>query len=226
LIAFSDTLCRNPAVPRHFVVGDKWTYKVVFPDSKSYEFTETILDPTQVNSTYVYTVFRDDAHHIMTQYLYMTFDWRQVKLFQPHIGNLQANSTIIYNPPLPLLHVPIQIGDSWPINSRVQTTFQFGNRTMTKTELLCGKRTITSLDQLTTLAGRFNAFKLTVTGENGEISEVLWFDAGLGQVVYGEYYNNNEKVTQTMIGYTPSAKISLLRSSVSRNLPLTHFEQD
>lgn len=156
-------------VPRHFVVGDKWTYKVVFLVSKSYEFTETVLDLTQVNSTYVCTLFRDDAQYIMTQYLWVTYDWLQVKLVQPHIGNLLANSTVIYNPPLLLLRIPIQIGDSWSINSKAQTTFEFDNKTITKTELLREDRTITSLDQLTTPAGRFNAFKL---------SEAEWGDLG------------------------------------------------
>jgi hypothetical protein len=212
-------------VPRHFVVGDKWAYTVVFPDSKSYEFTETVLDLTQVNSTYVYTLFRDDAQHIMTQYLWITYDWIQVKLFPPHIGNLLANSTVIYNPPLLLLRIPIQIGDSWSINSKPQTTFEFDNKTITKTELLREERTITSLDQLTTPAGRFNPFKLAVK-QNGEISEVLWFDARLGQVVYGEYYSNNEKVTQTIIGYTLSTKTSFLGLSVSCNLLSTHFEPE
>jgi len=224
VLVLSEIQLSNRTMPRHFTVGDKWTYKVVFPDSKSYEFTETVLNLTESNSTYVYTLFRDDAQHIITQYLWITYDWQQVKLFKPHIGNLQANSTVIYNPPVLLLRVPIQIGDNWRINSKVQTTFEFDNRAITSTELLREERVITSLDQLTTLAGRFNAFRLTVTGEKGEISEILWFDAGLGQVIYGEYYNNNEKVTETMVSYTLNTEFSLFRSSLPCNLLLTHFE--
>jgi len=33
----------------------------------------------------------------------------------------------------------------------------------------------------------------------------LWFDTELGQVVYGEFYNDHEKVTQTLISYELSA---------------------
>jgi hypothetical protein len=37
--------------------------------------------------------------------------------------------------------------------------------------------------------------------KNGMLSEALWFDTELGQVVYGEFYNDHEKVTQTLINY-------------------------
>ena len=37
--------------------------------------------------------------------------------------------------------------------------------------------------------------------QNGTLSETLWFDTGLGQVVYGEFYNDHEKVTQSLIGH-------------------------
>lgn len=212
-------------MPRRLDVGDRWVYKVVFPDSKSYEFNETVLDLSQANSRCVYTLLRDDAMHFITEYVWITDDWREVKVFQPHIGNLLTNSTVIYNPPMPLLRIPIQIGDSWSINSTAQTTFEFDSKTITTSEMLREKRTVTSLDQVITPAERFNAFKLTVATPNETISEVLWFDTGLGQIVYGEYYNNNEKVTQTMLGYTLSSKTVSLEASASHLLS-TDFEPE
>ncbi len=62
---------KNPeaASPRHLEVGDSWTYKVVFPDSKSYQLTELVYATDNVNGTAAYVLFMDDARHISTQYL-------------------------------------------------------------------------------------------------------------------------------------------------------------
>jgi len=194
-------------LPRRLAAGDSWNYKVVFPDSKSYQLTVSVRDLADLNGTEAYVILYDDSQHLSTQYLWITLDWHEVKTFRPTIGNLLANSTTIYTPPVQLFQVPLHIGDKWTVNSTLHTTTEVKNTTITSTELLLEVRTTTSIDDVSTPLGKFHAFKVTVT-QNGTLSEVLWFDAGLGQVVYGEYYNNNEKVTQTLTSYKLSTNIT------------------
>lgn len=186
--------------PRHLEVGDRWIYKVAFPDSHSYQMTESVKGIIDVNGTKVYLLLRDDAQHISTQYLWITLDWHEIRTFTPNIGNLLANSTITYTPPVKLFQVPLRVGDHWTVKSTKRTITIVKNTTIDTNMLLLQARTTTSLEYVSTPVGQFHAFKVTVT-ENGTVTEVLWFSTGLGEVVYGEFYNDHEKVTQTLIGY-------------------------
>jgi hypothetical protein len=205
------------AVTRHLTVGDSWNYKIVFPDSESYQLTESVRGIIDLNGTETYMILRDDAHHISTQYLWITLDWHEVKAFTPAIGNLLANSTITYKPPVQLFQVPFHVGDQWNVNSTVLTITKLNNTTISSSALLLQVRTTSSLDEVSTPFGKFHAFKVIVM-QNGTLSEILWFDTGLGQVVYGEFYNDHEKVTQSLIGY----KLNLVVTSAAQNvfLPL------
>jgi hypothetical protein len=185
---------------RRLAVGDSWNYNIVFPDSESYQLTESVRGIIDLNGTETYMILRDDPHHISTQYLWITFDWHEVKTFTPAIGNLIANSTTTYKPPVQLFQVPFHVGDQWNVKSTVLTITKLSNTTINSTALLLQFRTTSSLDDVSTPFGKFHAFKVIVM-QNGTLSETLWFDTGLGQVVYGEFYNDHEKVTQSMIGY-------------------------
>jgi hypothetical protein len=147
-----------------------------------------------------YVLFKDDPQHLSTQYLWITLDWHEIKTFTPSIGNLLANSTVTYTPPIQLFHVPFRVGDQWTVKSVVRTVTIVKNTTIDSSTLLTEERVTSSMEPISTSVGQFNAFKVTVT-ENGRLSETSWFDTSLGQVVYGEYYNDNEKVTQTLMGY-------------------------
>jgi len=50
--------------PRNLHVGDRFTYKVVFPDSNGYTSTEIAEKKLRINNTDVYVIFRDDDQHI------------------------------------------------------------------------------------------------------------------------------------------------------------------
>jgi hypothetical protein len=183
---------------RRLTVGDSWSYKIVFPDSESYQLTESVRGIIDLNGTETYMILRDDPHHISTQYLWITFDWYEVRTFTPAIGNLFANSTVTYNPPIQLFHVPFHVGDQWNVKTTVLTKLK--NTTISSTAVLLQVRTTSLSDEVSTPLGEFHAFKVKVM-QNGTLSEILWFDAGLGQVVYGEFYNDHEEVTQSLIGY-------------------------
>lgn len=187
-------------LPRHLEVGDRWTYKVAFPDSHSYQMTESVKGIIDVNGTEVYLLLRDDAQHISTQCLWITLDWHQIRTFTPNIGNLPANSTITYTPPVKLFQVPLRVGDHWTVKSTKRTITIVKKTTIDSNMSLLQVRTTTSLEYVLTPVGQFHAFKVTVT-ENGTLYEALWFSTGLGEVVYGEFYNDHEKVTQTLTGY-------------------------
>lgn len=188
------------ALTRRLAVGDSWNYKIVFPDSESYQLTESVKGIIDLNGTETYVILRDDLHHISTQYLWITLDWHEVGTFRPAIGNLLANSTMTYKPPVQLFQVPFHVGDQWNVKSTVLTITKLSNTTISSTALFLQVRTTSSLDEVSTLFGKFHAFKVIVM-QNGTLSETLWFDTGLGQVVYGEFYNDHEKVTQSLIGY-------------------------
>jgi hypothetical protein len=201
------------AVTRHLTVGDSWNYKIVFPDSESYQLTESVRGIIDLNGTETYMILRDDAHHISTQYLWITLDWHEVKAFTPAIANLFANSTITYKPPVQLFQVPFHVGDQWNVKSTVLTITKPINTTISSSALLLQVRTTSSLDEVSTPFGKFHAFKVIVM-QNGTLSEILWFDTGLGQVVYGEFYNDHEKVTQSLIGY----KLNLVATSATESV--------
>ena len=187
-------------LPRDLAVGDMWTYKIVFPDSKSYQMTESVKAVITINGTEVYLLFRDDAQHISTQYFWVTSDWHEIRTFTPSIGNLLANSTITYTPPVKLFQIPLRVGDQWTVKSTKRAITIVKNMTIDSNMSLQQIRTTTSFEEVLTPVGRFHAFKVTVV-EDGSLSEALWFSAGLGEVVYGEFYNDHERVTQTLIGY-------------------------
>lgn len=190
-------------LPHRLMVGDSWTYKVVFPDSKSYEMTESVREIIDLNGTEVYLLFRDDAQHLSTEYLWITLDWHEVKTFTPNIGNLLANSTTTYTPPVQLFQVPFRVGDQWTVKSAVRTITKMKSTTIDSTALLLELRTTSSRGEVSTPLRQFHAFKVAVM-KNGTLFEALWFDTELGQVVYGEFYNDHEKVTQTLIGHEES----------------------
>jgi hypothetical protein len=201
------------AFTRRLAVGDSWNYKIVFPDSESYQLTESVRGIIDLNGTETYVILRDDPHHISTQYLWITLDWYEVKAFTPTIGNLLANSTITYKPPVQLFQVPFHVGDQWNVKSAALTTTKLNNIIISSTALLLQVRTTSSLDEVSTPLGKFHAFKVIVT-QNGTLSETLWFDTGLGQVVYGEFYNDHEKVSQSLIGY----KLNPVATSVTESV--------
>lgn len=188
------------ALPRRLSTGDSWNYKVVFPDSESYQLTVSVRGIVDLNGIEAYVILYDDAQHLSTQYLWITLDWREIRTFRPTIGNLLASSTIIYTPPVQLFQVPFHIGDKWTVNSTVHTITKVKNTTITSTELLLEERTTSSIEEISTPLRQFQTFKVTVM-QNETLYETLWFNAGLGQVVYGEFYNDHEKVTQTLTSY-------------------------
>jgi len=201
------------ASTRRLSVGDSWNYKVVFPDSESYQLTESVRAIIDLNGTETYMILRDDPHHISTQYLWITIDWHEVRTFTPAIGNLLANSTITYKPPVQLFQVPFHVGDQWNVKSTMLTITRLNNATISSTALVLQVRTTSSQDDVLTPLGKFHAFKVNVM-QNGTLLETLWFDTGLGQVVYGEIYNDHEKVTQSLMGY----KLSPVATSTTESV--------
>lgn len=198
--------------PIHLEIGDNWTYRVVFPDAKSYVFTETVKAKDNLNGTVTNVMFRDDAQHMSTQYFWITQDWFEVKTYRPSIGNLPANSTSIYSPGLELFHVPFHVGDKWKIESTVRTLTVVNNIGTESTTLLYQERQTVALEQISTPTGNYHGFKVAAT-ENGELFEALWFSTAIGQVVYGEFHNGNEVVTQALVSYKLSAHTAAARNS-------------
>lgn len=193
-----------PSLPRQLKVGDSWTYEVIFPDGESYELTESVKDTVQLNGTEAYLLLRDDPQHASTEYLWITTDWQEVKTFQPNIGNMSTNSTVTYSPPIELLRIPLRVGDKWIVNSTMTITIQLKNSKIRTTTQLVEKRELQKIEQISTPAGSFRAFKVIVT-MNGAPIEVTWFDTSLGQIVGGEYYNGPEVVTQSLVSYSETS---------------------
>jgi hypothetical protein len=188
-------------MPRQLNVGDEWTYKVVFPDAKSYQFTEEVVKITEYNGTRAYVFFRDDSQHISTQYMWVTVDWREVRVFEPHIGNTLTNVTQTYNPPLQIFRAPLRVGEHWDVESTLYTTYEFGDTKLTSSQLILQSRRTDAIEELSVPAGAFSGVRVAVLDGNKVPLETLWFDPGLGQVVYAEYYNGPEKVSQTLVSY-------------------------
>jgi hypothetical protein len=189
------------SVPKQLRIGDSWTYQVIFPDGESYELTESVKDTVQLNGTETYLLLRDDPQHASTEYLWITPDWREIKTFQPSIGNMVANSSVTYSPPIELLQIPLRVGDKWIVNSTVTTITQLKNSKIQAITRLVEKREFEKIDEISTPAGSFRAFKVIVT-MNGAPIEITWFDTSLGQIVRGEYYNGLEVVTQSLVSYS------------------------
>jgi hypothetical protein len=187
--------------PRPLQVGDRWFYKVVFPDSTGYTLTEIVREKTQINGTETYVILNDDDLHISTNYLWLTSDWDEFRTTRPNIGNLNASSVTIFEPPIKLVHIPVHVGEKWEINSTAKTLTFVNNRTEVGVSEVQETRQVVSHELIRTPAGNFQAFKITVMSGITPF-ETLWFSSDLGQVVYGEYYNPiGEVVTQTLTGY-------------------------
>jgi hypothetical protein len=188
-------------MPRQLNIGDRWTYKVLFPDAKSYQFTEEVTNITEYNGTRAYVLFRDDSQHISTQYMWVTVDWHEVQVFKPHIGNTLTNATETYNPPLQILRAPLRVGEQWNIESTLHTAYEFGDTKMTLSQSILQTRHTDAVEELSVPAGTFSSFRVAVVDRDNLPLETLWFDPSLGQVVYAEYYNGPEKVSQTLVSY-------------------------
>lgn len=202
---FVATSWSKPAYPRSLQVGDNWVYRVTFPDGHAYTLTETVLDRIEVNGSATYVILADDDQHISTNYMWLTYDWHEIKSIKPHIGNLQASSVTIYTPPIELIHVPLRVGDNWEINSSSRTIVDFADNT-TQTTMSLTRQTRETLrpEQINTLAGRFQAFRIEVLSSDSPF-ETIWFSGKLGQIVYAEFYNPlGEVVTRTLTSYTLS----------------------
>jgi hypothetical protein len=196
---------------RNLHVGDRFTYKVVFPDSNGYTSTEIAEKKLRINNTDVYVIFRDDDQHISTNYLWLTTNWYEVKSSKSHIGNLNASSTVIYEPPIELVHIPLRTGDKWEINSSVTTLTTMDNREQAVSIFRENRETV-SLELVRTPIGNFQAYKITVESSNSPF-ETLWFSGELGQVVYAEFYNPlGEMVTETLTGFVLNANVDTLAS--------------
>ena len=116
-VLFSLNLFSGPVYPRPLQVGDRWLFRVVFPDSTSYNFTETVQKRLQINDTDTFEILRDDNQHISTSYLWITPDWHEIEVRRPSIGNLGASSEAIYAPPIEIVRIPLHVGDKWENNS-------------------------------------------------------------------------------------------------------------
>lgn len=197
-----------PATPRLMAVGDNWVYSVTYPDGESFLLTESVIGLTELNGLKSFLLFRDDAQHISTEYLWITSDWREIQTFQPHIGNLQANSTVTYSPPLQLFQIPLKIGEKWQVNTSMTTITELQKSRIRTDVRLVEERDVQGMDEVSTPAGRFRAFRIS-TSTNHSLSETTWLDASMGQVVKAEYYNlEEEAVTQILVTYS-EAPLSL-----------------
>jgi hypothetical protein len=213
-------------MPRRLEVGDRWDYKVLYPDSKSYEMTETVQSILPLNGSETYVILRDDAQHISTQYFWITTHWHEIKAFKPHIGNLMANSTVTYAPPIELFRLPFHSGDQWTVTCTAQTVTVIDNKTIDSTSFLEQVRETKHLEEVLTAIGQTQAFKVTVT-MNGTLLESAWFSTNLGQVVYAEFYSRNEMVTQTLVGYslagaTPSVEMIRFSGTFTQSTQTTY----
>jgi hypothetical protein len=213
--ALAATLSLQPRIqssPRQLELGDNWTYKITFPDSKSYVTTETVQNISEINGTEVYVLLRDDKEHISTEYLWISRNWFQLKSFIPRIGNLGANITTTYTPPFALFRIPFHVGDQWSVNSTVMTVTSISNERIYQSGVLNETRATESVDSVSTPAGKFETFRVVVHA-NHTLTEVYWFSPFLGQIVRGYYYNNNEIVTQDLIGYGYAPQSSAVSDS-------------
>ena len=190
-----------PNLPRTLTIGDRWTYRVTYPDGENFLLNETVTGLEESNGTRVYVLLQDDVEHISTQYLWITVDWKEIRTFKPHIGNLDANFTITYSPPIELLQVPLRVDAEWIVNSNVTTLSGINGQLITSLSHLTETREISGIEDVATPAGTFRSFRVVVK-VNGSISEVLWFSTLLGQIVSGEYHNDQEVVTQTLASYS------------------------
>jgi hypothetical protein len=198
---YSANLFSGSTRSRPLKVGDRWFYNVVFPDSKGYKLTETVQTELRIDGTQVLVFFNDDDLHISTNYLWLTTDWREIRTSRPSIGNLNANSTTTFGPPIELVRTPLHVGDKWEVNSTSTTTTVINGRTQVNVSQIRETRQTLSQELTRTSVGDFQTFKITVTRSNSAY-ETLWFSSKLGQVVYAEYYNSlGEAVTQTLTGY-------------------------
>jgi len=198
--------------PRNLHVGDRFTYKVVFPDSNGYTLTEIVEKKLRINNIDVYVIFRDDDQHISTSYLWLTINWHEIRSFKPYIGNLNASSTVIYEPPIELVHIPLRVGDKWEINSSVTTRTSMDNIEQVAVSIFRENRETVSLELVRTPIGNFQAYKITVESSNSPF-ETIWFSGELGQIVYAEFYNPiGEMVTETLTGFVLNATVDTLAS--------------
>jgi hypothetical protein len=196
-----------PGMPRALMVGDAWIYRVTYPDGENFMVNETVTNLTELNGTEVYVLLRDDVEHISTEYQWITTDWREIQTFEPHIGNLDANATVTYSPAIELFQAPLSVGAKWLVDSNVTTLTKIRGERMQSVGQLHEAREVNAIEEVSTPAGVFRSFKVTVEA-NGSLSEVVWFDPALGQIVSGDYYNGLEKVTQTLVWYSESPAIS------------------
>jgi hypothetical protein len=211
-------------MPRQLNVSDEWTYKVLFPDAKSYQFSEKVTNITEYNGTKAYVFFRDDPQHISTQYMWVTVDWREARVFKPHIGNTLTNATETYNPPLQIFRAPLRVGEQWNIESTLYTMYEFGDTKLTSSQLILQSRRTDAVEELSVPAGTFSSFKVAVLDRNKVPLETLWFDPDLGQVVYAEYYNGPEKVSQTLVSYALVAQPGTVAETRSFSFDVGPFE--
>jgi hypothetical protein len=213
-LLFSLVLRYQAVYPRNLQVGDRWTYSIVFPDSNGYVLSETVQEKFVWNGTEAYVVFDDDSQHISTSYKWITSDWHEIKESKPTIGNLGISSETTYAPPIPLIHIPLRIGDEWEANSNATTLTFLVNGTLASTLEVRQTRQIISLEPIQTPAGNFQTFKIDVLAQNSPF-ETLWFSGSLGQVVYAKFYNPlGEAVIETLTSYVlNSAYPAPLRSN-------------
>jgi len=195
---------QRPSTPRTLEVGDYWAYTITFPDGETYVLTESVKNITTIDGELTYLLFRDDPQHLSTEFIWITEDWREVRIYQPQIGNLEASVTVTYSPPIQLYRIPLYVGDDWIVNSTVTTLTQLENSRLQSTVQLIEERRVEAGETISTPAGSFYAFKVSASA-NGTLNEVTWFDTSIGQLVRGEYYNGREEVTQTLVSFWESA---------------------
>jgi hypothetical protein len=212
-VLFSLNMFSRLEYPRSLQVGDRWFYRVVFPDSTSYNLTETVQKRLQINDTDTFEILRDDNQHISTSYLWITPDWHEIEVRRPSIGNLGASSKTTYAPPIEIVHIPLHVGDRWENNSTL-TTFTFiNNSTQVNVSVVREIRQTVSRDIIRTPFGNLETYRINVESANA-LYENLWFSVTLGQIVYAKYYNPlGEAVTETLMSYVLSGTSTNLSSA-------------
>jgi len=212
-VLFSLNLFSGPVYARPLQVGDRWFYRVVFPDSTSYNLTETVQKRLKINGTDTFEILRDDNQHISTSYLWITPDWHEIEVRRPSIGNLGASSEAIYAPPIEIIHIPLHLGDKWENNSTLTTLTLINNSTQVNVTVVRETRQIVSKEVIRTPFGNLETYRINVESAN-TLYEDLWFSVTLGQIVYAEYYNPlGEAVTETLTSYVLSAASTNLNSA-------------
>jgi hypothetical protein len=222
-VLFSLNPFSGPVYPRPLQVGDRWFYRVVFPDSTSYNLTETVQKRFKINGTDTFEILRDDNQHISTSYLWITPDWHEMEVRRPSIGNLGASSEAIYAPPIAIVHIPLHLGDTWNNNSTLTTFTLINNSTQVNVSVVRETRQIVSKEVVRTPIGNLETYRISVNSANG-LLENLWFSATLGQTVYAEYYNSiGEAVTETLTSYIPSSASTDVNSNyIPASVPKTY----